>query len=97
MAELAKEFLLVRKVDVDRGRRVFDPLCNLPHRYAFESLGDEEFPGSIEDLVSRFRLLAFASLFDSHNDGTLVNDVKLTTLSYCALFIVVKRISLIRL
>ena len=70
-----EELILVGEVNVDRGGRVLDLLRYAAHGDALVALGDEEFPGRVENLVPRFRLLAFASFLDSHNDDPSVNDV----------------------
>ncbi len=61
-----KDVVLARKVAVDRGRAVFDSLGNLADGNVLVTLGDEQFPGGVENSTPYRLAVALLAFLNAH-------------------------------
>src|SRR5262249_12118714 len=66
LGEGEEDVVLARKVAVNRGRAVFDPLGDLPDGDVREPFGDEELARGIQDGSAYGFAIALVAFLDSH-------------------------------
>src|SRR5262249_23880302 len=85
-ANREKQIRLVRKVEIDRRRRVLDRFSDSPHRDAFVSLLGEQLARGIQYHLPQLLFFALPSLSRTHKFSRLTLSFWLTLLSILWLF-----------